>query len=129
MILSFQGNSSPPDIRQQAEHSLYEHKLNDKTLQKAQLEQHKMFQNFPTIPAQAIPSAPPPLVTGMKPKVPLIGRQDNSDDDSSDAFFDTKANNTFFDDNDKPLTHAHIYEYRRSTHSPSRQKLSELQAL
>ena len=28
-ILPFQGNSSPPDIRQQAEHSLYEYKLDD----------------------------------------------------------------------------------------------------
>ena len=70
MILPFQGNSSPPDIPQQAELLLYEYKLHDKTLQKAQLEQHKMFQNFPTIPAPAVPSAPPPLVTGTKPKVP-----------------------------------------------------------
>ena len=35
----------------------------------------------------------------------------------------------FFDDNDKPLTHTHIYENRRSTHSPSRQRLSDLLAL
>ena len=76
MILPFQGNSSPPDIPQQAELLLYEYKLHDKTLQKAQLEQHKMFQNFPTIPAPAGPSAPPPpLVTGMKPNVPSIRGQ------------------------------------------------------
>ncbi|OWK05526.1 hypothetical protein Celaphus_00002112, partial [Cervus elaphus hippelaphus] len=66
---SKEGNSSPSDICQQAERLLYEHKLNDKTLQKAQLEQHKMFQNFPTIPALAIPSAPPPLVMDTKPKI------------------------------------------------------------
>ena len=88
-----------------------------------------MFQNFHTIPALAIPSLPPPLVTGTKPKVPSIWGQDKSDNDSSDALFDTKANNTFFDDNDKPLTHTHIYENRRSTHSPSRQRLSDLLAL
>ena len=67
------------------------------TLQKAQLEQHKMFQNFPTIPPPAIPSdpPPPPLLTVTKPKVPSIRGQNESDDDSSDALFDTKANNTF----------------------------------
>ena len=76
VILPFQGNSSPPDIRQQAECSLYEYELDDKTLQKAQLEQHKMFQNCPTIPAPAVPSAPPPpLVTVTKLKVPSIRGQ------------------------------------------------------
>ena len=70
VILSFQGNFCPPDIRQQAERSLYEYELDDETLQKAQLKQHKMFQNFPTIPAPAVPSTPPSLVTGTKPKVP-----------------------------------------------------------
>ena len=50
MILPFQGNSSPPDIRQ-----------------------HKIFQNFPTSPALAAPNAPP-LPTGANPKVsPLLG--------------------------------------------------------
>jgi len=100
------------------------------TLQKAQLEQHKMFQNFPTIPAPAIPSAPPPpLLMVTKPKVPSIRGQNESDDDSSDALFDTKANNTFFDDNDKLLTHTHIYENRQSTHFPSQRRLSDLLAL
>ena len=37
------------------EHLLHEYELDDETLQKAQLEQHKIFQNFPTNPA---PSAP-----------------------------------------------------------------------
>ena len=119
IILPFPGNSSPPNICQQVGHSLYEYKLDDKTLQKAQLEQDKMFQNFPKIPALAVPSTPPTLVTGTKPKVPSIQEQDKSNDDSSDGLFDTKANNTFFNDNDKPLTHTHIYENRQSTHSPS----------
>ena len=100
------------------------------TLQKAQLEQHKMFLNFPTISAPAVPSAPPPpLLTVTKPKVPSIRGQNESDDDSSDALLDTKANNTFFDDNDKLLTHTHIYENRRSTHFPSQRRLSDLLAL
>ena len=43
VILPFQGNSSPPDIRQQAEHLLHKYELDDETLQKAQLEQHKIF--------------------------------------------------------------------------------------
>ena len=76
--------------------SLYEYESDDETLQTTQLEQHKMFQNFPTIPAPAVPSAPPLLVTSMIPKVPSIRGQDEFDDDSSDAIFDTKANNTFF---------------------------------
>ena len=37
------------------EHLLHEYELDDETLQKAQLEQHEIFQNFPTNPA---PSAP-----------------------------------------------------------------------
>ena len=71
MILMFQGNPSPHDIRQQAERSLYEYKLDDETLQKAQLEQHKIFQNFPTIPALAVPSAPSPHFNGHETKGPL----------------------------------------------------------
>ena len=43
VTLPFQGNSSPPDIRQQAECSLYEYKLEEQTLQKAQLQQHNLF--------------------------------------------------------------------------------------
>ena len=66
---------------------------------------------------------------GMKPKVPSIRGQNESDDESSDALFDTKANNTFFDDNDQPLTHTHIFENRQSTRSPSQQRLSDLLAL
>ena len=50
----------------------YEYELNDETLQKAQLEQHKIFQNFPTNPTPAAPNAPP-LPVGTNPKVsPLL---------------------------------------------------------
>ena len=49
-----------------------EYDLDDETLQKAQLEQHKIFQNFLTSPARASPNAPP-LPTGATPKVsPLL---------------------------------------------------------
>ena len=119
MILPFQGSSTPPDIRQQAEHLLHEYELDDETLQEAQLEQHKIFQNFPTSPAPAASSAPPPLATGTKLKVPSTHGQDHSDNDSSEALFDTEADNTFLDDNDKPLARTHIYEKTLSTHSPS----------
>ena len=37
VILPLQGNSSPPNIQQQAEHLLHEHELDDENLQKAQL--------------------------------------------------------------------------------------------
>ena len=68
MILPLQGNSSPPDIRQQAEHLLHEYELDNEDLQKAQLEQHKIFQNFPTNPALVAPSALP-LPAGTNPNV------------------------------------------------------------
>ena len=59
-------------LRQQTEHLLHEYKLNDKTLQKAQLEQHKIFPDLLTSPAPAAPNAPP-LSTGTTPKVsPLL---------------------------------------------------------
>ena len=125
MILPCQENSSLPDIRQQAAHLLHEHKLDDKILQKAQLKQHKTFQNYPASPSPAAPSAPPPCnrhQTGSH----LNPRTKDSDNDSSEALFDTKANDAFLNDNDKPLTHTHIYEKTLSTHSPSQQRLSEL---
>ena len=72
--------SSPPDIRQQTEHLLHKYELDDKDLQKAQLEQHKIFQNFPTNPAPVAPSAPP-LLEGTYPKVsPLIEPNDSGND-------------------------------------------------
>ena len=68
MILPFQGNSSPSDIRQQAEHLLHEYELDDETLQKAQLEQHKIFQNFPTSPALVAPNLGIPCQQAEIPK-------------------------------------------------------------
>ena len=100
------------------EHLLHEYELDDETLQKAQLEQHKIFQSFPTSPALSAPL--PPLAMGTKPKVPSIQEQDDPDDNSSEALFDPKADNTFLDDNDKPLARTRIYEKILSTHSPSR---------
>ena len=68
----FKVNSNPPNIWQQTEHLLHEYELDDKTSQKAQLKQHKIFQNFLTSPAPAAPYAPP-LPTGTTPKVsPLL---------------------------------------------------------
>ena len=55
----FKVNSNPPNIQQQTEHLLHEYELDDKTLQKAQLEQHKIFQNFLTSPPLGAPNAPP----------------------------------------------------------------------
>ncbi|OWK08942.1 hypothetical protein Celaphus_00015299, partial [Cervus elaphus hippelaphus] len=46
-----EGNSSPPDIRQQEEHLPHDYELDDENLQKAQLKKYKIFQNFPTNPA------------------------------------------------------------------------------
>ena len=84
-----------PNIQQQAEHLLHEYELDDKTLQKAQLKQHKIFQNYPTSSAPAAPSAPPPLAMDAKLKVLLTQGQNDSDNDFSEVFFDTKADNTF----------------------------------
>ena len=120
MILPFQGNCSPspPQYSTKVEHLLHEYELDDEALQKAQLEQHKRFQSFPTSPALSAPL--PPLAMGTKPKVPSIQEQDDPDDNSSEALFDPKADNTFLDDNDKPLARTRIYEKILSTHSPSR---------
>ena len=80
MILTFQGNSSPPEIQQQAKHLSHEYELDDEAIQKAQLKQHKIFQNFPTNPAPVAPSAPP-LPVGTNPKVsPLIEPNDSGND-------------------------------------------------
>ena len=80
MSLPLQDNSSPPDIRQQAEHLLHEYELYDDTLQKAQLEQHKIFQNFPTNPA-LVATSTSPLPAGTNPKVsPLIEPNDSGND-------------------------------------------------
>ena len=85
MILPFRGNSSPPDIQQQAEHLLHEYELDDETLQKAQLE-HKIFQSFPTSPALVAPSTPP-LPMGTNPKVsPLLEPNDSGNNSPKTPF-------------------------------------------
>ena len=116
VILQLQGNSSPPNIRQQAEHLLHEYELDDKTLGKAQLERHKIFQNFLTSPALVAISAPP-LPVGTNPKVSPLLEPNDSGNDSFKTPFDIKADNTFRNNNNLP------------THSPSRQRLSEWLAL
>ena len=68
----FKVNPSPFNIKQQTEYLLDEYELEGETLQKAQLEQHKIFHNFLTSPAPAAPYSPP-LPTGTTPKVsPLL---------------------------------------------------------
>ena len=101
VILLFQGNSSPPDIQQQAEHSLHGHELDYDTLQKARLEQQKIIQDFPTNPAWVAPSTPP-LPEGTYPKVsPRI--KPNDSDDSLKTPFNIKTDNTFLNNNDLSL--------------------------
>ena len=81
VILPFQGNSSPHDIWQQAEHLLHGYKLDYDTLQKAQLEQQKILQDFPTNPAPVAPSAPS-LPEGRYPKVYPSKKPNDFDNDS-----------------------------------------------
>ena len=115
MILPFQGNSSPPDIQQQAEHLLHEYELDDENLKKAQLEQHKIFQNFPTNPA-LVPPSTPPLPAGTNPKVsPLIEPNDSGNNSLKTPFnVKTDNNNNNLNNNNLP---------------PSWQKLSKFLAL
>jgi len=116
MILQLQGNSNPPNTQQQAELLLHEYELDDDTLSKAQLEQHKIFQNFPTSPSLVIPSAPP-LPADTNPNVSPLLEPNDSGNYSPKTPFDIKTNNTFLNNNNLP------------THSPSQQRLSELLAL
>ena len=74
VILLFQGNSSPPDIQQQAEHLLHECESDDETLQKAQVQQRKIFQNFPTSPAPAAPKCSSSSCNGRQTKSPFNSR-------------------------------------------------------
>ena len=116
VILQLQGNSSPPNIRQQAEHLLHAYELDDKTLRKAQLERHKIFQNFLTSPA-LVATSTPPLPVGTNHKVSPLLEPNDSGSDSPKTPFDIKTDNTFLNNNNLPI------------HSPSRQRLSELLAL
>ena len=95
---------------------MHTYELDDETLQKAQLEQHKIFQNFPTSPAPAAPNAPP-LTTGMNPKFSLFIKP-NCSDDSSEILCDTKTDNTFLHNNDKSLAQTDIGKKMLPTHSP-----------
>ena len=81
----FKVNSGPPNIEQQREHLLHEYELDDETLQKAQLEQHKIFHNFLTSPAPAAPYSPP-LPTGTTPKVSPLLEPNTSDNNSPETF-------------------------------------------
>ena len=113
VILQFQGNSSPPDIRQQAEHLLHGYELDDDTLQKPQLEQHKIFQNFLTNPAPVTPRAPP-LPAGTNPKFSPLMEPKDFGNNSLKTTFNIKISNTFLNNNNLP---------------PLPQRLSELLAL
>ena len=115
-MLPFQGNSSPHNIRQQTECLLHEYKLNDKTSQKAQLEQHKNFQNFPTYP-NPVTSNAPPLPTGATPKVSPLLEPNNSDNDSPEMFFD-KTGDALLNNDNKSLAQTHICK-KISTYSLS----------
>ena len=128
VILPFQGNSSPPDIRQQTKHLLHEYKLDDETLQKVQLIQHKIFQNFPTNPTPATPNAPP-LPTGMTLKVSPLLEPNDSDTDSPETLSDTKTGTTFLDNNEESLTQTHTCKKSTFTRFPPQQRLSGLLAL
>ena len=57
-----------------------------------------------------------------KLKVLSTQRQYDSNNDTSEALFDNKANNVFLNDDDKPLTHHHICKNKLYTHSPSWEK-------
>ena len=86
---------------------MLEYELDDETLQKTQLEQHRIFQNFPTSPAPAAPNAPP-LPAGTNPEVSPLLEPNDSNNDSPKMFFDTKTGNALLDNNDKSLAQTHI---------------------
>ena len=103
VILLFQGNSRPPNIRQQAEHLLHEYKLDDDTLQKVLLEQPKILQDFPTKPAPVAPRAPP-LPEGPYPSVSPSIKPNDFGKDSPKTPFNIKTDNTFLNNNNLPAS-------------------------
>ena len=107
---------------------MLEYELDDETLQKTQLEQHRIFQNFPTSPALAAPNAPP-LPAGTNPEVSPLLEPNDSNNDSPKMFFDTKTGNALLDNNDKSLAQTHICRKSVLSCSPLQQRLSELMAL
>ena len=100
VILPFQGNPSPHDIWQQAEHLLHEYKL-DRYLKKTQLEQQKIFQDFPTNCGPVAPSAPP-LLEGTYPKVSPSIKPNDFGNNSLKTPFNIKTDNTFLNNNNLP---------------------------
>ena len=62
-------------------------------------------------------------------KSPFFLESNDSDNNSLETLFDNKTGNTFLDNNDKSLAQTHICKKLLPTHSPSRQRLSELLAL
>ena len=93
---------------------LHEYELDDETLRRVQLEQHKIFPNFSTSPAPAAPNAPS-LPTGTNPKVSLFLEPNDSDNDSPEILFDTKTGNTFLDNNNnKSLAQTHICKKKKN---------------
>ena len=107
---------------------MHEYELDDETLQKAQLEQHKIFQKFPPSPAPAAPNAPP-LPAGTNPEVFPFLEPNDSNNYSPKKFFDTKTGNALKDNYDKSLIQTHICKKSALIHSPPQQRLSELLAL
>ena len=97
----------------QVEHLLHEYKLDDDTLQEAQLEQQKIFQDFPTNAAQVAPNAPS-LPEGTNPKVSPLVKPNDPDNNFLKTPFNIKTDSTFLNNNNLP---------------PSQQRLSELLAL
>ena len=73
VILPFKGNSSPPDIQQQAEHLLHEYELDDETLRKAQLEQNKNISEFSYKPCPGCSKRSSPA-SGHKSQSPSLAR-------------------------------------------------------
>ena len=63
--------------------------MDDKTLQKAQLKQHKIFQNFPTSPAPLAPNAPS-LPGGTNPEVSPLLEPNDSDNNSPETILTPK---------------------------------------
>ena len=106
---------------------MHEYELDDETLQKAQLEQRKIFQNFPISLAPAAPTPPPPspLPAGTYPEVSPLLKLNDSDNDSPEAFIDTKIGSAVMDSYDKSLTQTHTYKKSALICFPQRQRLSD----
>ena len=104
---------------------MHEYELNDETLQKAQLEQRKIFQNFPISLALAAPTPPPPspLPAGTYPEVSPLLKLNDSDNDSPEAFIDTKTGSALMDNYDKSLTQTHTYKKSALIRFPQQQRL------